>query len=186
MNEGVPFTPDFYWTIHPGGHLLTGFSAQYRLELALNDGILRIERDIEPVPVAAAERDYERERILRRMRSLVSDWDWDGPPIPEHKPFFTDLYASRDGRIWVQVSTEGREIRNEDHDPDNPRSQAVVWEEAMRFDVFEEDGTYLGVVAAPDEFDGYVEPVFGRDHVWWVTRDELGVQRVVRYAIRLN
>lgn len=186
VNESVPFTPDFYWTIHPTGHLLTGFSADYRIELAHDDGILRIEREIEPVPVVATERDYEHQRILRRMRSLVSDWDWDGPPIPEHKPFFTDLYAGRDGRIWVQVSTEGREIRNEDHDPDNPRSQAVVWEEAMRFDVFEEDGTYLGVVAAPDEFDGYVEPVFDRDHVWWVTRDELGVQRVARYAIRLN
>ena len=32
--EDVPFTPDFYWTIHPSGHLLTGFSTEYRLELA--------------------------------------------------------------------------------------------------------------------------------------------------------
>ena len=45
---------------------------------------------------------------------------------------------------------------------------------------------YLGTVAAPDEFDGYVEPVFDRDHVWWVTRNELGIQRVVRYGIRLG
>ena len=184
--EDVPFTPDFYWTIHPSGHLLTGFSTEYRLELARDHGILRIERDIELVPVLAAERDYERERITGRMRSVVPNWDWDGPPIPEHKPFFTELHAGRDGRIWVQVTTEGREMQNEAHDPDNPRSQPVTWEEATRFDVFEEDGTYLGTVAAPDEFDGYVEPVFDRDHVWWVTRDELGIQRVVRYVIRLG
>lgn len=184
VSEGVPFTPDFHWTFHPGGHLLTGFSADYRIELAHDDGMLRIERDIGPVPVAAAERDYQRERIVRRMRGLVPDWDWDGPPIPEHKPFFTGFHAGRDGRIWVRVTTEGREIRNEDHDPDDPRSRAVTWEEAIRFDVFEEDGTYLGAVMAPDEFDDYVVPVFDRDHVWWVTTDELGVQRVVRYDIR--
>ena len=62
----------------------------------------------------------------------------------------------------------------------------MTWQETNRFDVFEEDGTYLGAVAAPDDYSGFVEPVFDRDHVWWVTTDELGVQRVVRYAIRLG
>ena len=186
VGDDVPFTPDFYWTVHPSGHLLTGFSADYRIELTRDDGILRIERDIEPIAASAAERDYERERILGRMRSLVSSWSWDGPPIPDQKPFFKDLYAGRDGRIWVQVPTEGREVANEDHDLDDPRSQPVFWEEETRFDVFEEDGTYLGAVASPDDYSVYVEPVFDRDHVWWVTVDELGVQRVVRYAIRLD
>ncbi len=186
VNESVPFTPDFYWTIHPSGHPLAGFSADYRIDLARDDGVLRIERDVEPVAVAAGEREQERERITRRMRRLVPDWDWDGPPIPERKPFYTDLYAGRDGRIWVQVSTEGREAGNEDQDPDEPGSEAVTWEEATRFDVFDEDGTYLGAVESPDDYSIYVEPVFGRDHVWWVTVDELGVQRVVRYGIRLG
>lgn len=186
MNEYVPFTPDFHWTIHPSGRPLAGFSADYRIDLARGDGVLRIERDVEPVAVAAGERDQERERIMRRMRSLVPDWDWDGPPIPERKPFYTDLYAGRDGRIWVQVSTEGRDAGNEDQDPDQPRPEAVTWEEATRFDVFDEDGTYLGAVVSPDDYSIYVEPVFGRDHVWWVTVDALGVQRVVRYGIRLG
>lgn len=184
VGEYVPFTPDFHWTLHPSGHPLTGFSTDYRLELVRDDGILRIERSVEPVSVAAAERDYEIRRITARIRGLVSDWSWDGPPVPENKPFFKALYAGRDGRIWARVSTEGREVRNEDHDPDDPRSQPVTWEEAIRFDVFEEDGIYVGAVLAPDEWSRRVEPVFGRDHVWGVTVDGLGVQRVVRYGIR--
>lgn len=186
VGESVPFMPDFHWTIHPNGHRLTGFSADYRIDLERADGILRIERAIEPVSVSAAERDAERQRIIGRLRGLVPDWDWDGPPIPEQKPFFKELYAGRDGRIWVQLSTDGREVENLDYDPDNPRSQRVTWHEATRFDVFEEDGTYRGTVVAPDEFSGSVQPVFGRDHVWCVTVDELGVQRVVRYGIPLS
>ena len=53
----------------------------------------------------------------------------------------------------------------------------------MRYDVFEPDGTYLGVVHAPDEFTRFRLPVFDGDHVWAVTRDELDVERVVRYRI---
>ena len=34
---------------------------------------------------------------------------------------------------------------------------------------------------APDGFKAYPAPVFDGDRVWAVTRDELGVQRVVRY-----
>lgn len=62
----------------------------------------------------------------------------------------------------------------------------MTWEEATRFDVFDEDGTYLGAVVSPDDYSIYVERVFGRDHVWCVTVDALGVQRVVRYGIRLG
>jgi hypothetical protein len=38
-------------------------------------------------------------------------------------------------------------------------------------------------VATPEGFSSYPNPVFEGDHVWAVTRDELGVQRVVRYRI---
>ncbi|MCE2454671.1 MAG: hypothetical protein J4G12_02480 [Gemmatimonadetes bacterium] len=72
---------------------------------------------------------------------------------------------------------------NPDHDPDEPGSFAVTWEEDTRYDVFEPDGTYLGVVVAPHEFTSFPVPVFGRDHVWAVSVDEQRVERVVRYRI---
>ena len=179
----VPFSPVLQWTVHPSGHFLTGLPSEYRVDLARDDGVLRIERAADPIPVLDRERDHERERTERRMRERDPNWSWNGPPIPDHKPFYKELLAGRDGRIWVRVTTEGYEAENEYHDPEDPTSMPVVWRESVRYDVFEPDGTYLGVVVPPDEFTPYVEPVFDGDHVWAVTRDELGVERVVRFRI---
>lgn len=184
MTYGVPFTPRFHWTVHPSGHFLTGFSSEYRIDLARDEGVLRIERSLDPVPASNAERAYQRERMVGSIRRSIPGWDWDGPAIPSHKPFFRELLAGRDGRIWVRLWTGGRPVDNMDHDPDDPGSLPVIWEEETRYDVFEPDGTYLGVVVAPDGFSGFPAPVFDGDRVWAVTQDELGVQRVVRYRIQ--
>ena len=181
--EFVPFTPDFFWAVHPSGHFLSGFSTEYSLDLARDEGVLRIKREVAPIPVSDAERSHHRDHLERSMRDNEPGWNWDGPPIPEHKPFFTGVHVGRDGRIWVRLSTEGRRVENENHDPDDPGSEPVSREEATRFDVFEADGTYLGAVAAPDDFRSPPEPVFDGDFVWAVTRGELDVERVVRYRI---
>ena len=183
MSYGVPFTPRFHWTVHPSGHFLTGLSSDYRIDLARDDGVLRIERSRNPVPASTAERAYQRERTVGSIRRSLPGWDWDGPAIPAHKPFFQELLAGRGGRIWVRLWTEGRPVDNVDHDPDDPDSLSVIWEEETRYDVFDPDGTYLGVVVAPDEFSTFPAPVFDGDRVWAVTADELGVERVVRYRI---
>ena len=186
VTYGVPFTPRFHWTFHPSGHFLTGLSTDYRIDLARGDGVLRIERSQDPVPASTGERAYQRDLTVTRIRRSLPGWDWDGPAIPGHKPFFRALRAGRDGRIWVRLSTEGRAVDNPDHDPGDPASFPVTWVEDTRYDVFEPDGTYLGVVVAPDEFTSFPVPVFGRDHVWAVTQDEQGVQRVVQYGIRVG
>ena len=179
----VPFSPVFQWTVHPGGRFVTGLPSEYRINVPRDDGVLRIERATEPVPVLDKERAHERERVERYMRETDPNWSWNGPPIPDHKPFYQELLAGRDGRIWVRLWTEASRVENENHDPDDPRSAPVTWVEPLRYDVFEPDGTHLGVVVPPDEFTPYVNPVFDGDYVWGVTRDELGVQRVVRYRI---
>ena len=182
----VPFTPRFQWTVHPSGHFLTGLPSEYRIDLPRNDGVLRIERATDPTPVLDGEHANQRDRVVRTMRNTDPGWDWDGPPIPEHKPFYRGLLAGRDGRIWVRLWTEGYTVENENHDPQNPTSPPVLWREPLRYDVFEADGTYLGAVAPPDEFSPFVRPVFDGDHVWGVTRDELGVERVVRFRIEVG
>ena len=181
----VPFTHRFLWAVHSSGHFLTGLSSNYRIDLGRDNGALRIERAYDPVPVSDAERAYRRESTVRMIRFTAPDWTWDGPRIPDHKPVFTDLLVGREGRIWVRLSTEGQRVENEDHDPGNPFSEAVTWRESTRYDVFEPDGTYLGAVVPPDDFSTSPDPVFAGDHVWAVTRDELGVERVVRYRIEV-
>ena len=167
----VPFSPTLSWAVHPSGALLVGISTDYRIEVRLGDRVRRIERHYEALPVTQAERDYYREFIEHNMRNFQSDWTWEGPPIPETKPPFIAVHAGRDGRIWVERSAE-------------PRVESELWRgEKLRYDVFEFDGTYLGAVDAPEDMAQHPPPVFGTDHVWAVARDELRVERVVRYRI---
>ena len=179
----VPFSPVFQWTVHPTGHFVTGLPSEYRIDLARDDGVLRIERATDPAPTHDDERALQRERTVRSMQRTDPDWSWDGPPIPDHKPFYRELLAGRDGRIWVRLATEAHAVGDEDHDPSDPSPAPVTWVEPLRYDVFEPDGTYLGVVAPPEDFTPFPNPVFDGDYVWGVTRDDLGVQRVVRYRI---
>ena len=182
----VPFSPVHLWTVHPSGRFLAGLPSEYRIDLPVDDGVLRIERAADPVPVSAEERAHHRERTVQRMRERDPNWTWNGPPIPQHKPFYQELLAGRDGRIWVRLHTEGVPVENDNHDPENPRSTAVIWQESTRYDVFEPDGTYLGIVVPPDEFSPRPRPVFDGDYVWASTRDELGVERVVRFRIEVG
>ncbi len=183
----VPLTARHHWTMNSNGNFLTGISTDYRVDLWRDDGVLRIERDNELVATSEAERDHHQERTTLRIRRTQPDWNWTGPAVPETKPPFTGLVAGQDGRIWVQLSTEARPVVNDAHDPDNPRSEPVTWESPVRYDAFEPDGTYLGTLGTPQGFlVGPAEPIFDGDHVWSVTRDELGVQRVVRYRIAVG
>ena len=186
VTYGVPFAPRAHWAVHPGGHFVGGISSDYSIDLGLPEGTLRIERAAEPVPVFPREADHERARTERGIGMTVPGWTWNGPSIPAVKPPFSGLSPGRDGRLWVAVSTEAREVANENHDPDNPLSAPTTWRSPLRFDVFEADGTYVGAVNPPEDFSANPPPVFEGDHVWAVSRDDLGVQRVVRYRITLE
>ena len=181
----VPFCPDWDWTVHSSGHFLSALSTAYRIHLGRDEDVLRIERVHTPVAVSDFEREHHRQRILDRMRRVDAGWSWDGPPIPDHKPPFRGLAAGTDGRIWVRLWTETQQVANEEHDPANPESAAFTWVEPLRYDVFEADGTYLGAMVPPEGFRPSPPPVFGRSFVWAVERDELDVERVVRYRIAL-
>lgn len=183
----VPLTARHHWTMNSNGNFVTGISTGYRIDLWRDGGVLRMERDREPAATSEAERDYHRERTVRSIRRTQPDWDWTGPAVPDTRPPFTGIVAGRDGRIWVQLSTEAKPVVNDAHDPDNPRSAPVTWESPVRYDAFEPDGTYLGTLDTPRGFlVGPAEPIFDGDHVWSVTRDEPGVQRVVRYRIAVG
>lgn len=103
----VPFSPRFMWTVHPNGHFLTGHSSAYRIDVPGDDGVLRIERVYDPVPVSEGERESSVDRLTRSMRNTQPGWSWNGPPIPDYKPAFLELLVGKEGRIWAQLSTEG-------------------------------------------------------------------------------
>lgn len=180
---GVPFSPGEDVAMHPGGYFVHGVATEYAVTLHRPGAPLRIERTYEPIPVAAGERREEELRVTRNMRRNQEGWRWNGPAIPDHKPPFRDLYTGRDGRIWVHVSMPGVQRDDPDYDPTDPDAVPDEWTEPVAWDVFEEDGTYLGRVDAPEGFRTYPTPVFDGDLVWATAEDELGVIRVVRYRV---
>lgn len=182
----VPFAAAEEQAFHPGGYYVRGISTSYAITLMKNDGPLRIERDYEPVPVQSGERSLRQRGIERSMRRMEAGWTWNGPGIPDDKPPFSDIFVARDGRIWIQVSQPSIEEDNSDYDPREEDSEPTRWREPVAFDVFGEDGTYFGRVKTPADFSISPTPFIDGDNVWAVTRDELGVQRVVRFRVELE
>lgn len=181
----VPFTPRFSWTVTPGGEWLVALSSEYRLELMRSDGVVvRMGREAARVPVLPEEKRAHEERITRNMRRMLPTWRWNGPPIPDTKPPFQSIHAAADGRIWVLLHGEGWRAEEERPDPAGDGNLPEVWRDRVTFDVFEADGTFLGSVRGPDGLSVFPEPVFRGDTLWALTRDELDVQRVVRYRVQ--
>jgi hypothetical protein len=181
----VPWAPGESSAFHPGGYHVHGISNRYAINFHKPDGVLQVQRNAEPVPVQSGERALRERRIQRNMRRLEPGWDWNGPGIPENKAPFSEILVTRDGRVWVQVPQPAVEEENPDHDPREEGSEPTRWREPLAFDVFGDDGTFFGRVHMPEGFSAYPMVIDG-DHVWGVVEDDLGVQRVVRFAVTLD
>ena len=181
----VPFSPSEEWQLHPHGYFIHAISTRYAVDLLRPEGVLRIARDVEGVPVDPAEKANAQERATHNMRRMVSDWTWNGPAIPDTKPPWRSFQVGEDGRIWVVRSQPGERVPAEEieesRDPD--AAPPARWREPVVFDVYEPDGTFLGVVRAPTGFSLYPAPAFRGDQVWAIVRDALDVQYVTRFRV---
>jgi hypothetical protein len=120
------------------------------------------------------------------MRYTDPNWRWDGPPIQDTKPPFTELFAGEDGTVWVQLSQPGFKTEDPNYDPTEPDAIPNEWHEPVVFDVFEEDGRFLGTVRAPTGLvTQWTTPIFTKDWVLGVLRDEYDVETVVRFRVEL-
>ncbi len=183
--NSVPFSPSEEWMLHRDGYFVHGVSTDYRFTLLKPGAPLRIEKAWEPVAVASGEKDQRERQITRNMRGIDPSWKWGGPGIPDTRPAYESLYAGLDGRIWVEVAAPSVKVEDTDYDATDPNAIPNEWQSRFVLDVFEDDGTYLGRVIPPADLRTHPQPVFDGDHVWGVTTDELGVQRVVRYRLTL-
>lgn len=186
----IPLTPSEVWTVDSRGRVLHGVSERYRFDRYDTDGsVLRIEREVDPVPVAPAEAERLREETSRRMRSMAAgSWRWDGPDIPSTRPAFSRLLAGADGSIWVFRHTPATEEPNPAWDPDEPdRGFPTRWRTPVVVDVFDEDGRFLGPVRVPDDvqlFAGpFVPPRATTSEVLAPVVHPLGHPQVVRFRL---
>lgn len=195
--NNVPFSPGTQWTIAPDARFVYGRSDAYQIFRELPDGrVLRIEREADPVPVSAAEREEREASATWSMRRTDPAWRWNGPPIPDVKPYFTQLRVAQDGRIWVRLSqpgeidpgvdsaqaTSGASATGAGGGPPSggDRQPVLRYREAQVWDVFAPDGRFLGQVHFPHGFTLYA---LRGDHAWGVQRDELDVQSIVRLRV---
>jgi len=183
--NSVPFMPAEEVMLHPDGYFVRGVSSEYRFTLLRPGAPLRVEKAWEPVPVEPGEKAEAELRITRNMRRIDPAWKWSGPGIPDTKRAYENLFAGRDGRIWVEVAAQSVHVEDAAYDPTDPNAVPDEWRERFVLDVFQDDGTYLGRVVPPEGFRTYPQPVFDGDRVWAVSGDDLGVQRVVRYRVTL-
>lgn len=124
-----------------------------------------------PVPIASVHVDS---LVLVRARSVATSDFLGGPASvkqaagwarsslyrPDFHPPVTELVFGRDGTLW---------LRREDMGADT-----VSW------DLLGEDGRVLGRTRLPE---GFQTMEADRRHLWGMKIDELGVPRIVRYAV---
>lgn len=156
----IPFGRKAMWALDERANLWVGHSGSYSVAKRnlRGDTLLLLERAAEPIPVSTAERDGAVEGLGRYATHPKMDLS----RIPGTKPFFQSLIPDDAGNLWVL--REGPS-------------------ESWFFDVFADDGAYLGRVELPVSPSLFPPPTVRRGEMLVVTLDALGVQYVVLYDI---
>ena len=167
MMYGIPFYPSEVRHLDPRGAFWSTRDGdpEYRMKRwrAGGDTTLVVETLRPSVPVPAVERDS----VIDMMREMVSsmgvgEWDWSR--VPTIRPAVEAIFTSAEGNVWVRTPSGG---------------------DGVLFDVYSEDGAYLGMARrAPGlDFSGQVTPVVRGDLMWLLVTDELDVPYVIRARI---
>jgi len=183
---GLDFLPTAWWSWSPLGHLVTGVTTSYAIDLRLppgggerragawspRDSVVSVRRRVDsvgldPAEAAVVARQWEPWMAGRR------DQVWHGPSAPPRvKPAYDAVLHGQEGRMWVRVHVPSVRL---------PDPSAWTGEPHTSFDIFEPDGTYLGAVRGPTR----IRPTSIRgDTLLAITTDELGVDRVQRLVVR--
>ncbi len=184
----VPFGPADVWGITRDGAIVWGNSSEYRIEVRHPDGHRTVlEREVEPVRVLPAEKGAAERRVYGVMQGVQPGWAWNGPGVPDTKPYFSAMFPDRSGRLWVLREGEGHPVENWTEPDDWTDWQRYpAWVSARWFDVFEESsGRYLGQVDVPAGFLPEPEPLIDGDTFICLTEDEMGRPIVRRYRLRM-
>ena len=180
----LPYSPPRPWTVSPQGYLVTGPGEPYVVYLLRGDRPIRIEREVERVPVNPEEKSDLRDRMLGILRQVDPGYQWTGPDIPDLKPSYRDLAVGDDGRIWVTLYQPSELVpaAEQSTPPPGPAmpTPARTWREPTLYEIFEPTGELLGRLAVPPRTR--LLRMRG-DRAWGVTVDSLDVPYVTRFRI---
>jgi hypothetical protein len=172
-----PFIPKYQWALGPDGSLAVGCPAEYSFDL-LRPGRnrLRISRAWTPIRMPAEEREF------------WMGWRW-LPPLPSSRPAYARIVLPGDGRTWVWPVEPSEIVRSPVYGA-RAEGLAARWRlaQAGSWDVFLEDGRWLGRVLMPEEarYSGYpttTEVRIRGDTLWARAFDEWDAEYIVRYQV---
>jgi hypothetical protein len=158
----VPFAPYLVWRYDPAGFLRSAVTDRYRIfrHDPAGDTTQIIDLPFRPLPVSAEERD---EAIEGLEWFTKQGGKLDLSRIPRTKPAFQYFFTDSDGYLWVVPAT-------------------TTAEKGRRFDLFDPEGRYLGLVVADFPSTSYSPLIIG-DRFYTVTQDELEIPYLVRARI---
>jgi len=179
----VPFVPQLSWAITRSGTMASGDGREYVIHLAATGTpSRRIERALHPIELAADERKNHEERLYSIIRRMDPSYPRRLINVPDTKPYFRSIAADASGRIFVHRYMEASRIGTDvNHGVQPDGIPPIRWREPTVYDVFTENGCYLGSIQLPDR-SLLLAPA--GSNVWYVTYDSLDVARLVKGSFR--
>jgi hypothetical protein len=182
------FEPEPRFAVDALGNIYLHRGAPYAIDVHDTAGRLvrRIFRDVQPIAITDDMVGRHRDRVTAYWDTVGHGPEWEiGKAADEARPDLPHVAAlpplgrmlvSAEGSVWVERI---------DLDPDplaREWSRATRQPVATRWDVFDPDGRFVRGVELPPKFTARV---VGPDWAVGVERDDLDIERVVRYeAVR--
>ena len=160
----VPFAPGNLYAFEPSiGHIWFAHTATYRITEATLDGdtVRVFERDVDPEPLTAADRESAMESLARIMEGR-GHVDFNPSMLPSHKPVLRHFFRATNGQLWVRLESRDTSVSH---------------------DVFNSEGVWIAQARVPSSYRPYPRPVVTDRYFYAVTTDSLGVSYVVRGRI---
>ncbi len=187
VQRNVPFYPAEQWALTPELGLVSGVSRSYRFEVRHADGsTLVVERTGEPVPVDAAEADWNKRRTTAIMRDILPEWVWgDTPGVPARKPAFDEFIPTHSAEIWVLRPGPGIRLPDCDDEAETSEEFAAYpcWRDRRVVDIFGDDGRLLGSFEPPADMRFSPRPYIDGDLVIARAEDDDAMSMVKRYRL---
>jgi hypothetical protein len=150
---------------------VVGWSSDYQVAVAPHgsDTSSVFRRDWSPEPVTDVRRNFEVEATMRNLGEGFEEatlrQSFNPGDIPATAPAFVALHVDQNSNRWVRL----------DPGMDTTRT---------RFDVYDPEGAFLGMVAVASPLPMYTGMAFGKDEIV-VTRENIdGIPVLARYRVR--
>ncbi len=164
----IPFDVSDIAIVNPSGGFWTANTGSYRLTRRGEDGdtLMVIEASLPPIPVTSQDRSSYVEEIVERRPEERRAAEAVTALMPDFKPVLQDMFMDDEGRLWVK--------------------RAVPVDTPPFFDLFSDDGDYLGSIRLTFTPAPYRPLRVQHGNIYTLIEDEMDVPYVVRAPVAVR